>query len=142
MSRKVLADTNILLDIMLRHRPGCESATSLLHRSAGGDIDIAICAGSLKDAYYIARKDLPETARRHWNDVFLKTFTVLPMNKDVCLSANRSDEPDFEDGIIRQCAEDWKADYILSQDRTAFGMSTIPRISGDELSAIIDDNAR
>lgn len=141
MNIRILADTNILLDIMLRHRPGSEVAASLLHGSIRGDIDVAVCAGSLKDAYYITRKDLSEAIRRRWNDVFLEAFTVLPVNRSVCSAANHSDEPDFEDGIIRQCAEDWEADVILSRDRTAFGTSPVPRIDIDELQTILSDEA-
>ena len=43
-----------------------------------------------------------------------------------------SDEPDFEDGIVRACAERWKADYIISRDEKAYANSHIKRVTAEE----------
>lgn len=43
-----------------------------------------------------------------------------------------SDEPDFEDGIIRACAEAAGADFIISRDERAFARSPIKRMSAQE----------
>lgn len=133
MTTMAFADTNVLLDIMIPEREGCASATALMLRSAQGVIDVAVCAGSLKGAYYIARRDLPEPVRRRWIAQFLDAFCVLPIDERACRDAVNSDEPDFEDGIIRQCAESWQADWILSRDGKAFRNCAIPHISCDAL---------
>lgn len=138
MNHRVFADTNILLDMMVDWRPRSQAARAIFERQVNGDVSLAICAGSLKDVYYITRRELPDVVRRKWIDMFLETFAVLPVDGDVCAAANRNDEPDFEDGIIRQCAEAWRADYILSRDEAAFRKAAVPRITCDELLAMLE----
>lgn len=49
-----------------------------------------------------------------------------------CVCHALSDEPDFEDGIIRACAEAAGADFIISRDERAFARSPIKRLSAQE----------
>lgn len=130
---RVFADTNFLLDVMIPDRPQSGSARRIYCDVLGNVYDMAIAAGSLKDTYYIARRYLSEEDRRDWIREFLRHLIVLPVDESACRRAIDSDEPDFEDGIVRQCAEAWNADYLLSRDVGAFRNSrptpaSMPRI--------------
>ncbi|WEV64525.1 PIN domain-containing protein [Bifidobacterium sp. ESL0732] len=133
MKNKIFIDTNFLLDIMITDRPNSGAAFSFFKSIDGHhEPHVAVCAGSLKDAYYISRHDLSETKRRNWIRRFTDAFEILPIDKAVCKIAVDSDEPDFEDGIIRACAERWRADCIVSRDAKAFLNASIPKIGTDE----------
>lgn len=134
---KIVADTNFLLDIMVDGRPDSASALGVFDVMFSDKVAIAICAGSLKDAYYIARRDLDDSARRAWLKLFLDSFDVFPVDSLLCRTALQSDEPDFEDGLIRACAEWWEADFIVSRDRKAFVNSRVPRIETPDLLRLI-----
>ena len=54
--------------------------------------------------------------------------TVFYPNRETLETALASNEPDFEDGMIRAAAEQASANFILSRDAKAFANSTVPRI--------------
>lgn len=142
MKNKILIDTNFILDAMLPDRPNSQSAFVLYQKALHRELtcEIAVCAGSLKNAYYIARKDITEPERRQWIRGFIAAFTILPIDTKTCNEAVNSDEPDFEDGIIRACAERWQADCLVSRDAKAFLNSSVPKISSDEFVSNLESN--
>lgn len=134
---KVVADTNFLLDVMVPSRPFADDAVRVFDAMNNDRVEIAVCAGSLKDAYYIARRECTEEGNRAWISLFLDCFDVFPVDSLLCRAALASSEPDFEDGLIRVCAEWWGADYIVSRDRKAFADSGIPRIEAPDLLRVL-----
>ena len=132
MSRKILADTNILIDIAQPDRPGHAAGLMLLDEVAYHEVELCVASSSLKDVYYILCKCSAETNARHYITQAIDVFTVLPVDESVCKIAANSDEPDFEDGIIRACAELAKVDFILSRDQAAFSKSPIKRLNAQD----------
>ena len=132
MSRKVLFDTNILLDASMSERPDWPYAIMLLDEIAYGNLEGYITATSLKDAYFVLTKYANESLAREFVVAALDAFTVVAVDDALCRMAARSNEPDFEDGIIRACAEGEKVDFIISRDESAFLKSPIKRLSAKE----------
>lgn len=137
MPIRVLVDTNFLLDLMVPDRVNSMSSIHLVDEFNKGKLSIVLHAGSLNDAYYIARNFCTETGRRGWLDFFLDRFDVFPVDAALCRASLDSDEPDFEDGLVRACAESLNVDYIVSTDRKAFGRSYIRRIESPELARLL-----
>ena len=52
--------------------------------------------------------------------------------REETLLALDSNEPDFEDGLVRACAELNDADFIISRDEKAFRKATIRRVTAKE----------
>lgn len=48
-----------------------------------------------------------------------------PQSAEECLMSAASDEPDFEDGMIRACAELNDVDFILTRYAAAYRRSTV-----------------
>lgn len=134
---KAFLDTNFLLDLAMEHRPHAEEAAELFGAVSEGKLIGYIAASSLKDFYYIARKDLDDTIRRKWIALFLDAFPLAEFSYGVCSSALASDEPNFEDGLVRAAAEDSKCDFIVSRDEQAFLNSPIRRATAQECLAAI-----
>ncbi len=125
MSRTALADTNILIDMALPDRPEHDAALMLLDEVAYHELELYIAAPSLKDAYYILTKCGSEADARQYVVQAMNVFHVLPVDESVCRAAAASNEPDFEDGIVRVCAEQAGVDCILSRDKAAFAKSPV-----------------
>lgn len=136
MPTKVLVDTNFLLDLMVPDRVNSTASIHLVDEFNEGKLSIALHAGSLNDAYYIARNFCTEAGRRGWLEFFLDRFDVFPVDTALCRASLDSDEPDFEDGLVRACAEALDVDYIVSTDRKAFKRSYIRRIESPELARL------
>ena len=129
---KLLVDTNFLLDVALEHRPGAGDAARLFDLAARGDVACCVSPTSLKDFYYISRRDFDDGVRRSWIALFMDTFAVAALDRGVCAEALASDEPDFEDGIIRALAEGEGCTCIVSRDERAFLGSSIAKTTAGE----------
>lgn len=132
MSRKLLVDTNILLDAAMAERAGWTAATLLVDEFAYGEAKGCVSALSLKDVYYVLGKYAGEAMSREFVRAVADLLEVLPVDAATCREAIGSDEPDFEDGLIRACAEKAGVDFIISRDEKAFKSSPVKRLSAQD----------
>lgn len=129
---RLLFDTNVLIDAVCPERPEQKETHRLLARCNGdGDMGLA-CALSLKDVYYVMEKRFDEPTARKAVEWLTNLLVVAPVGAEECLSALASNEPDFEDGLVRACAELNDVDFIVSRDRDAFAGSTVRCVSSRE----------
>lgn len=87
---------------------------------------------SLNDVYYIIRKRRDEAAARDAVRALLGLLVVAPFGGEECVLSAESDEPDFEDGLIRACAELNDVSFILTRDGAAFQRSHVRAVSAKE----------
>lgn len=130
-----LLDINVLLDIAIAHRPGADAAQALFDSVADGGVMAFVFPGSLKDFYFITRRDLHEDTRRAWVALFLDTFLLASFDRKTCEAALGSDEPDFEDGLIRAAAEHEGCTHIITRDLRAFAHSSVASMTPEEYVA-------
>lgn len=129
---RLLFDTTILLDAVTPSRPEQRETYRLLARCNGdGDMGIA-CGLSLKDVYYVTRKRFDEPTARKAVEWLTKLLVIGPISAEECVEALGSNEPDFEDGLIRLCAELNDCDFIISRDKDAFAGSTVRCVTARE----------
>jgi len=128
----VVLDTNVVLDFLSAVRADHSDAVSLVQALQKSGVRAYVVATSLKDIYYILGRSDGESVARTAVMSVLATMTVLPVDEVCCLRALSSNEPDFEDGIIRAAAEIARADYLVSRDARAFLGSHVPRLSPAE----------
>jgi len=131
----VLFDTNALLDYLSadrsEHVVTAEALRSCLMRD---DVRVFVPASCLKDAYFIYGRHYGSEVEARRNIALVrKVFEVVELTLDIVDAALESDEPDFEDGLIRATAEAIGADVILSRDARAFMNSPVPRVEACEL---------
>lgn len=131
--RKVFCDTNILLDIFDYERPGHTHAAALLWYAAenSGTIRLVSAVSSFKDAYYILARLYQDKglARESVEAIMGDVVEPVDMLAAYGSEALTSNEPDFEDGIIRACAEHESAFAILTRDTRAFTASFVPAMT-------------
>ena len=135
---RLMLDTNILLDTLDSRRPESREAREVVDRCNGWGEFGMTCALSLKDVYFISTKARGEAWARSAVGKLMGLVSVAPVDGEVCDEALRSDEPDFEDGIIRACAELNGADYIITRDKDAFGNSKIRSMTAAEYLASVN----
>lgn len=136
-ARRVLFDTNILMDIVDARRPSSTAARQALRIcNGGGDMGV-VAPMSLKDAYYLLAKQFGEPNARTCITHLTEQLAVIPFGAEECLIAADSNEPDFEDGLIRAAAELNDIDFILTRDARAFRHSTVRAITCEEYLDIV-----
>ena len=133
---RLLLDTNVLLDCVDPTRAHHGDARALLeHCNGGGDMGIA-SAHSLNDVYYIMSKLYGEPHARQAVRLLCDLVVIGPIGAEETLTALDSNEPDYEDGLVRACAELNDADFIISRDAKAFERATIRKLTAGEYLAI------
>lgn len=132
MSKKLLVDTNILLDAAMGERPGWAAAVLLMDEFAYSEAKGYVSAVSLKDVYYVLTRYSDEQSAREFVLAVMDLFEVVQIDATICRVAAMSNEPDFEGGIVRACAESVSVDFIISRDSKAFMKSSIKRLSAQE----------
>ena len=135
---RILLDTNILLDSIIPNRPQHDEALALLKWCNGsGDHGFA-AATSFNDAYYILCRAYSEAIAREALENLLGLVAVAPVSAEECDRSLRSNEPDFEDGLIRACAELNGADFIITRDKDAFVSSKVKSVTAKEFLFTVD----
>ena len=136
---RLLLDTNVLLDAMEPGRPESNEACKVLERcNGGGDMGMA-CAMSLKDVYYVLCKLRGEALAREGVRMLMGLVVVAPTGAEEADLAMCSNEPDFEDGLVRATAELNDVDFIITRNRSAFANTKIRSVSAAQYLKIVGD---
>lgn len=129
---RLIVDTNVLLDALVDGRPHAEASQGVIDRCCGwGDYGM-VCGLSLKDVYYITARARGERWARNAVRHLMDNLVIAPVDAEVCELALTSREPDFEDGIIRACAELNGAEFIITHDKSAYAYSSIRSVTAAE----------
>ena len=136
---RLLLDTNVLLDAIEPGRPESNEACKVLERCNGaGDMGMA-CAMSLKDVYSVICKLRGEALARECVHMLMGLVVVAPTGAEEVDLAMRSNEPDFEDGLVRATAELNGVDFIITRDRSAFANTKVRSVSAAQYLKIVGD---
>jgi predicted nucleic acid-binding protein len=131
---RVLIDTNITLDFLLRREPFFQDAELLFQAIDAGQVIGYVTATTLTDIFYISRKHTRsvEQARQAVSET-LTVMVVCPIDRAVLESAFNSGLVDFEDAVQIFGAVSQGLDGILTRDNKGFLSSPIPVFSIQEL---------
>ena len=123
-------DTNVLVYSLHSQAPFYAEVNNFLSRCLSENITCYFLSSSLKDTYYILRKHyLPEANARYSIRMFRKVFEMIDLNSVIIDKVFSSNEPDFEDALVRSAAEVLQVDAIISYDKDAFKASFIPKLT-------------
>lgn len=139
---KYFFDTNILLDLVIPARPQHAFAAELFREiSVRSDGRVLLLSSSLKDVYYIFNRHYgdEQTARKVISQM-RASFEVSELTLRVVDDALRSDEPDYEDALVRAAAEIIGCNYIVSRDEKAFRASCCQRVDAQQALALLAAN--
>lgn len=134
---RLFFDTCVLVDLAVPARPRHASAAKLLARIAEHpEIRTFALASSLKNVYYILCRhySAPDLARERTR-MLADTFEIEELTRSLLKDAFSSDEPDFEDALVRVAAQRISCDFIVTEDRKDFAPSSVKKATIDEALA-------
>lgn len=136
---KILVDTNIILDYLLRRIPYEDNARSIILSCKKKKIDGCIAAHSVSNIFYILRKEYSAEERRTILVDLCRLFHVEGIDENKIMNAlQNSCFKDFEDCLQMECAESYAVDYIVTRNKDDFVCSSIPCISPNDLCKMIN----
>lgn len=131
---KLLIDTNVILDILLKREPFFEDSYQAIRTAIDNNDECYISVTAATDIFYILRKALQsaEQAKEYLGSLArLAEFTdVLAVD---ALDALSSEVADYEDAVVEAVADRIGADYILTRNIKDYLNAKIPAITPTEL---------
>jgi len=134
---KILIDTNIALDHLLKREPFCREAEKIIGLTQGG-VDVYLSAASITDVYYITRKALgnKDSAMALMKSL-LRTVGVATVSDNEIHRAIALGWDDFEDAVQYTCGESLNVDYVVTRNKGDFVLPRLPVVTPEELIKII-----
>lgn len=97
---KLLIDTNVVLDVLLRREPFFRTAAEVLNLAQRDDVREYVSASAITDIYYIANKQLKDRAAvRDLLERLLKIVSVAAVSEQEIRNALNLTWADFEDSV-------------------------------------------
>lgn len=125
---RVLVDTNVALDQLLRRDPWFSQAQSFWQARDSGQLVAYLPASVLTDIYYIGRKEVGHEQARAGVARCLREFGVVPVYRAVLDAALALPGTDFEDNVQIACAQLARLDLIVTRNTRDFRHSPIAAV--------------
>ena len=131
---KLMIDTNILLDVLIRRDPFYDDSRAVLKLCEDHDVDGFVSASAVTDIFYITRRALGsvEDTYRIISHI-LNIVKVLSVTNDDVISAFQVKAKDFEDCLMATCAKSNRCDGIVTRNKKDFRGFGIALYSPEEL---------
>ena len=114
---KILIDTNVILDALLKRSPFAEDAYSILKMADEKKINTHLAAFAITDIYYFISKNLNHDDRIKAIKALFNIMNVVSITKqDLEKAMSFSEFTDLEDALQMQCLNKVKGDYIITRD--------------------------
>lgn len=137
---RVLIDTNIVLDVLLRRAVFFDASYNVLKLSALGKTEFSVTAGAITDVYYFllrANKDAGKSKEAIIRLVNL--VTIADTTGPDIMNALSSKMLDFEDAVVGAIAKRIKAECIVTRNTKDFSNSPVPAIDPKDFLAQVSD---
>ena len=130
--KKLLVDTNIIIDLLAKREEFYESAAQLFSLADQEKVELYVCALSFANAHYILNRELNESKVREILRKLKVLVKVISMDSKIIDLAFNSDFKDFEDAIQYYAAIESDIDIIITRNLKDFKKSELPVMTGHQ----------
>lgn len=123
--KRVLLDTNIILDFALKRENFFENSKQILDLAYNKLITAYISATTITNIYYIAKKQKGREETIEFISSMLEFLEIAAVDKRVVLEALELDFKDFEDAIQDCSAANINIPIIITRNEADFKNSTL-----------------
>ncbi len=115
--KKILLDTNIVLDIALNRDKFGENAGKLILFIVRNNINSYVTASSITDIYYVLRKEKGHATSIEFLKDFVQIVSIIGVDEKIIINALESRMKDFEDAVQVETAINNNIDVIITRDK-------------------------
>jgi len=131
--KRILFDTNVILDLVLNRPDFVEHAKQLFDAIDEKRLLGFMSATTVKDVYYITTKERDRIFATLALRRVVRVLEIIAVDKSIVLSALDSPVKDFEDAIQAETAKSIGLDFIVTRNKEDFYYSPVPAKSPEEL---------
>lgn len=123
---KLLIDTNVVLDILLRREPFYKDAAEVLNLSQREDVQEYVSASAITDIYYIANRQIKDRgAVRELLKRLLTVVSVAAVSEREIKNALSLEWGDFEDSVQYSVALLSEMDAIVTRNPDDYRQASV-----------------
>lgn len=129
MKKRLLLDTNIVLDVLLDRQPHATASLSVFAAVENGKAEGLIAAHALTTIHYLLAREAAEAAAKQALRTLLKLFGVAVVDGDIIQQAIQASGQDFEDSVTAAAAQASGCHVIVTRDPKGFRRSPVPALN-------------
>lgn len=134
--RRLLVDTNIVIDVLAKRKGFYEEAAELFSRSDKNELHLAISSLTFANANYILSKIKSAKEAQEILRKFKVLVEILNLDDKITELALSDDNfADFEDGLQYYSAMENQLEIIITRNKKDFKNSKIPVLTAKEFLA-------
>ena len=123
---KVLVDTNVVLDVLLKRAPFYHDAFAIFKLVDQERINGCLSAASITDIFYLVRKNQQNSSEAYSiMDELIDLFSIVPVSETTITEALALRWKDFEDAVQFTAAKENDITYIITRNKKDFETSAI-----------------
>ena len=130
--KKILLDTNIILDIALERSQFQTQSSDLLKFAYYHKLAICVTATTITDIYYVLRKSKGHNNAIAFLKKFLTNTEILSIDENIILNSLNSIISDFEDAVQIETAKYSNIQTIITRNKKDFIKSKLEIYTPEE----------
>ena len=123
--KRLLVDTNVVLDVVLDRQPHAETSAAIWAAVETGRWEGFLSAHAITTIHYLAERELGAVKARRLIAIILRVFRVAPVDGVVIEEALRLPIADFEDAVTAAAARGSECEYVVTRDPKGFRGSPV-----------------
>ena len=137
--KRVLLDTNIIIDLLAKREPFDQDARKLFSFADKEKVNLLTSALSIANvSYVLLKKKNPEEAKQILRKLKLLVRILSLDEKVINLALNDNEFKDFEDGLQYYSALENNVDVIITRNLKDFESSKIPVMTAGQFNEIVE----
>ena len=131
---KVLIDTNVIIDFLLKREPYYKASKETLMKCTHENIEGYIAMHSVSNLWYVLRKESIENRRKCLKIICLALTVCHADHAEVYNAIKNEKFTDFEDSLQEACAYQNKMNYIITRNVQDFKNSRIKALLPEDFA--------
>ena len=123
--KRLLFDTNIVLDVLLDRKPWAETSAAVWAIAETGRCEGILAAHAVTTIHYLLRKETGNPGAKRVISAILRIFRVAAVDGTVLDEALQLPLSDFENAVTAASASIAGCDYIVTRDPKGFRGSLV-----------------
>jgi predicted nucleic acid-binding protein len=135
--KRVLFDTNVVLDVLLDRQPYVEASAAAWAAVETGVAEGMLAAHAVTTIHYLVRKERGNAKARRIVSAILRVFGVAAVDAAVLQEALELPWPDFEDAMTAAAARAAGCEFIVTRDPRGFRGSPVRSLTPEAVTPLL-----
>ncbi|MGA3206086.1 MAG: PIN domain-containing protein [Bryobacteraceae bacterium] len=135
--RRILFDTNVVLDVLLDRQPHVEASAAAWEAVETGASEGMLAAHAVATIHYLVQKEKGTARAKRTVSGILRVFKVAGVDGAVIQEALESPFSDFEDAVTAAAARVAGCEYIVTRDPKGFRESPVRALTPEAFTPLL-----